>query len=54
MNPIFILWAHPRPMTTAVEPVMRERRELDCRHQSFYDRLAQSNLTRAGDYDSTN
>lgn len=38
MNPIYVLWAHPRSMSTALERVMRERGDLDCGHEPFmYD-----------------
>ena len=35
MNPVIILWAHPRSMSTAIERVMRERGDLDCLHEPF-------------------
>ena len=35
MNPIIILWAHPRSMSTAIERVMRERGDFDCLHEPF-------------------
>ena len=36
--PIFVLWAHPRSMSTATERIMRERGDLDCAHEPFmYD-----------------
>ena len=35
MNPIVILWAHPRSMSTALERVMRERGDFDCLHEPF-------------------
>ena len=35
MNPIIILWAHPRSMSTALERVMRERGDFDCLHEPF-------------------
>lgn len=35
MNPIIILWAHPRSMSTAIERVMRERGDFECLHEPF-------------------
>jgi hypothetical protein len=35
MNPIIMLWAHPRSMSTAIERVMRERGDLNCLHEPF-------------------
>lgn len=35
MNPIVILWAHPRSMSTALERVMRERGDFECLHEPF-------------------
>lgn len=35
MNPVIILWAHPRSMSTAIERVMRERGDFDCLHEPF-------------------
>ena len=35
MNPIVILWAHPRSMSTAIERVMRERGDFECLHEPF-------------------
>ena len=35
MNPIIILWAHPRSMSTAIERIMRERGDFDCLHEPF-------------------
>ena len=35
MNPIIILWAHPRSMSTALERVMRERGDFECLHEPF-------------------
>lgn len=35
MNPIIMLWAHPRSMSTAIERVMRERGDFDCLHEPF-------------------
>jgi hypothetical protein len=35
MNPIIILWAHPRSMSTAIERVMRERGDFCCLHEPF-------------------
>ncbi len=38
MNPIIVLWAHPRSMSTATERIMRERGDLWCAHEPFmYD-----------------
>ena len=37
-HPIYVLWAHPRSMSTAIERVMRQRGDLDCAHEPFmYD-----------------
>ncbi len=37
-HPIFVLWSHPRSMSTATERIMRERGDLDCAHEPFiYD-----------------
>ena len=34
----FVLWSHPRSMSTATERIMRERGDLDCAHEPFmYD-----------------
>lgn len=35
MNPVIILWAHPRSMSTAIERVMRERGDFNCLHEPF-------------------
>lgn len=35
INPVIILWAHPRSMSTAIERVMRERGDFDCLHEPF-------------------
>ena len=35
MNPVIILWAHPRSMSTAIERVMRERGDFECLHEPF-------------------
>ena len=35
MNPIIILWAHPRSMSTAIERIMRERGDFECLHEPF-------------------
>ena len=35
MYPIVILRAHPRSMSTAIEPVMRERGDFDCLPEPF-------------------
>lgn len=35
MNPIIMLWAHPRSMSTAIERIMRERGDFDCLHEPF-------------------
>jgi hypothetical protein len=35
MNPVIILWAHPRSISTAIERVMRERGDFDCLHEPF-------------------
>ena len=52
MNPITFIWAHPRPMSTAIELVLRERGDLDCLHEPllhyclpFYHKLRKHNLT---------
>jgi hypothetical protein len=46
--PIIALWAHPRSMSTAIERIMRERRDLDCVHEPFiyyyYIELAKKEL----------
>lgn len=34
-HPIFLLWAHPRSMSTALERVMRERGDCHCLHEPF-------------------
>jgi hypothetical protein len=34
-NPVIILWAHPRSMSTAMERVMRERGDCICLHEPF-------------------
>ncbi|MFA3919919.1 sulfotransferase-like domain-containing protein [Ruegeria hyattellae] len=37
-HPIIVLWSHPRSMSTAIERIMRERRDMDCAHEPFmYD-----------------
>jgi len=47
LNPIIILWAHPRSMSTAIERIMRERGDLDCLHEPFlhYYYIERSNKT---------
>jgi len=35
MSPIFVLWAHPRSMSTAMERIMRERGDCFCMHEPF-------------------
>ena len=34
-HPIVALWCHPRSMSTAVERIMRERRDFTCFHEPF-------------------
>lgn len=37
-HPILALWCHPRSMSTAIERIMRERGDCQCRHEPFmYD-----------------
>ena len=41
MHKIYVLWCHPRSMSTAVERIMRERGDLACFHEPFtYDYYA--------------
>ena len=35
MNPIIVLWCHPRSMSTVIERVMRERGDCTCFHEPF-------------------
>jgi len=52
MHPVIILWAHPRPMSTAIESVMRKRGDLDCLHEPFlpfYEHLKVYSVTGAQD-----
>ncbi len=38
MHPIVALWSHPRSMSTAIERIMLERRDMTCLHEPFmYD-----------------